>query len=272
MYDSRSSHPRVPAYCRGSHPKRAESRDFDGQGVFRHPYPTKQQVIEEGIEEAIEEQLLADLDGGAPAIDVPGLKRLTRAQRLEHAKDASGLAAWEIELLFEEPEEVLDHLAHDPQDALHTHWCAECCEEYAREAYPEFEHEPEYDEDADLDYEPWLPVMSISDAYQELGDGFTIEGPSRPWKEVKSEHYVRVYELAREVGIEAKHLVADLRLNGEYVHSHMSLVAVPVADYLVDIREVLIESYGPREERPLTWAQERAEWDRKFATLGRRPS
>lgn len=119
--------------------------------------------------------------------------------------------------------------------------CAACCQEYAESPGEDEDDEPEYDEDADLDYDPWIPYMTTEQFTAEVGfDGWHVTGPkpARTWWSApdplaKSQQYVRVWEIARQAGLESKDVITLLTNNGEYVRNHMSMVAKPVAAALI---------------------------------------
>lgn len=104
---------------------------------------------------------------------------------------------------------------------------------------------PEWDDEEPTDWTPWLPTLSYDEACEELNYGFTIEGPSPSTEPLKRDAYVRVYELARQLEVDSKPLVAYLRGIGEYVLSHQSWVALPVARRL-SLDEEAVASLGER--------------------------
>lgn len=231
MYDSRSDHPRG-----GTHWPRAW-REY-GKGDYidwgtprqrRLATPEAERVaIAEGLDELADEP-----------VDLPGLKRLgplAWANRwARHDMDSwddldepERMAAWEIELLG------------GPEGTV---WM---------EAFgitPESEAEPEPDLDP-TDAAAWLTTPP-REFFAAMGDAWVIEGPSTTRPEPTREgHYVRVCDMAREVGIDSKHMVEHLRLSGEYVRNHLSWVALPVAQRVYDEERAtgaLVARYGRRK-------------------------
>jgi len=297
VYDSRSSHPH-----KGAHPIRCWTHEdgwFKPQGERTL---TKQGAIQEQLIALLDEDMPAQVPG-LKRLRNQGYGYLVCER---HAIQTHGMARWEAELLqictewcqyvwtrsqglseaevkAEEEAEIeaaglleasmIDLEVGDTGLPDGTVWSDKSAATFwgdvavERERLETEERAQYLDEEEADDFEDcWLPVLTMSEAYHELGDGFTIEGPSVTRSEpLKGEHYIRAYELARMIGIEATDLVRHLRLCGEYVKNHMSLVPRPWIEDVEIIRDALIEQYGPRKERPLTWAQERAEWDAKFA-------
>lgn len=112
------------------------------------------------------------------------------------------------------------------------------------------------DDEGDVDY-AWLPLMTVRDAYDVFGDAFLIEGPKAPatwtWgKRYTREGYYRVWELAKEIGVTSKDLVRWLRLNGEYVKTHQSIVAEAVYIDLVGMQTFLQDELGRRPDTPVS--------------------
>jgi hypothetical protein len=107
----------------------------------------------------------------------------------------------------------------------------------ARTARQEVERE-EYEqqqEDDDRPFTAWDDAMSgwsYGEVVAEFGEAFILTGPRRP-PETISQHYVRVYELARILGQPCTDVITQLRQRGEWAKHHLSLIARPVA------REVL---------------------------------
>lgn len=253
MYDSRSDHPRGWRTRAGkskhgsSHPRRAEARYYGPDFHWGRAVPdlTMPQRVD-----------LADraYDGTDAYEDVPGLKRLGAIewdQRFDDWFDDSDnwhdeperLADWERDLL-----DLPEHTVWQTQSGHDMAWA-----EIVTHGY---ESEDEYveeflEESADAPDTHWL-AGDPRDFFQSVGDAWVIEGPSVTKPEpLRAGHYVRVYELAREVGIESKDLIRHLRLSGEYVKAHTSYVALPVADRVKAIADVLVDTYGARKaERP----------------------
>jgi hypothetical protein len=93
------------------------------------------------------------------------------------------------------------------------------------------------DEDSD-DEDAWPPVLSMTQAYNQFGeDGWHIErgGQSDP---IDTSHaYLRVYDLARDVGLPSKVVLDMIRDLGEFTVSHSSRVATPIAHHITSTLE-----------------------------------
>lgn len=203
---------------------------------------------------------LAEHGPDADLIDLPGLKRLGPIEWDRWWARTSGRQSWlddaypmEVDL-DDEPERLADwerDLLDLPESTVwqtvsgQDHMWAEVVT-HGYESPEQFVEESEQDLDA-ADPQAWLHG-DPHDFFQSVGDAWVIEGPSATRPEpVRAGHYVRVYELAREVGIESKDMVRHLRNSGEYVRSHTSSVAVPVAERLRAIADVLVDTYGARK-------------------------
>lgn len=108
----------------------------------------------------------------------------------------------------------------------------------------------EQDDEPDLDETypgQWL-VGDVDEAFPD--GGYVITGPSPSRRSVRASGYIRVYELAREVGINTTHMITALRSHGEYVNSGFAYVALPVCDRVREVGPYLVQSYGPRVTTP----------------------
>lgn len=255
MYDSRSDHPRGPKTRYGkskhgsSHPDRAYERyygDQEGRAVYPKP--------DLSVRESIADQ--GEFDAPAP---IAGLKMLR-------------LAEWEQALLMDGYGGVTAEQYHEEQGLMEATILRNDCRAFdvdmpegmawssavvaevedriceAREAAYS-RHVEDEDEDED-DYEPesaWL-AATPTEFFEAMGDAWVIEGPTVHDEPRKGDHYVRLHELAREVGVESKHLIEYLRLEGEYVANHMSMVANPVAAIVRRQAEGLRVKYGERKQ------------------------
>lgn len=143
----------------------------------------------------------------------------------EHDTDADHSADWEDDAYYGNPAERVDVYVDTDGEEYHAG--------------------PVEDLDDDEDWSSWLPLMTYDEACEELNYGFTIEGPSVSSEPPKREAYIRVYELARQLEVDSKPLVAHLRGIGEYVLGHQSWVALPVARALMN-DEAAVASLGER--------------------------
>ena len=85
--------------------------------------------------------------------------------------------------------------------------------------------------------EPSIPMMTLTEfrahtGYSDTGysDGFSVTTEAPIQRESMRGPGIRVWELARALGIESSVLVNALRSNGEYVTSHASWLAKPAAE------------------------------------------
>jgi hypothetical protein len=85
--------------------------------------------------------------------------------------------------------------------------------------------------------EPSIPMMTLTEfrahtGYSDTGfsDGFSVTTEAPIQRESMRGPGIRVWELARALGIESSVLVNALRANGEYVTSHASWLAKPAAE------------------------------------------
>lgn len=98
------------------------------------------------------------------------------------------------------------------------------------------------------DETPWF-AMPLDQFFEDMHGFWHVEGPSMTRPEPTREgHYVRVWQLAEDLCVESKHVIEVLRLAGEYVKSHQSYVAKPVADAVMLGREWIVAKYGERED------------------------
>ena len=132
---------------------------------------------------------------------------------------------WERELA------VMHHPEPDRPHPLnftdaHCRDCEGCAYEHARQWAPEpdDDHEVAYGPEG-----PFLPVLTYGQVVAEMGDGFMVTGPNVIRPQRTSQHYLRVYELARICELPSHAVVALLRLQDEYVLNHLSMIARPAA-------------------------------------------
>jgi hypothetical protein len=243
---SRTFHPRSYGTHRAGHDLRENAKEDCRLPV--RPDLTKAQAI-------------AEYEPTSEPIDLPGLKRLGPiewdnfwrgvrprpepwCEETERWLDASmdewlddeRMASWEVDVL--EGAEGACWTTRSGDDLVGS---------YA-ELYADVPDEPTDDDLDAADQSAWL-TGDPRDFFDAVGDAWVVEGPSVTKPEpLRAGHYVRVYELAREVGIETKDLVRHLRLSGEYVRGAQSFVAVPVADRMNAIAHVLVETYGARKD------------------------
>lgn len=213
--------------------------------------PSPRPVVPERV--AIAEQLAAmDLADFA----VP-------SEETTEAVEDDALAPWELELLagtrsiylgspFSGPDEdepdcgtgddEQDWMGPHRQDfsTAHTLECEDCAQDYAEMYEPSLVSSLDAvgnDEGADgEETECWLPLLTYRQAVAELGDGFTITGPNVVGDATTSQHYIRVYELARVCDLPSHAVVALLRLQDQWVLNHLSLLARPAAnDFLAAV-------------------------------------
>ena len=244
MYDSRTDKARKPQRPSTLRRYRLE-RDWELDNIWCSRRAKGRDDLSE--REAIVDQI----DEGDTPIDLPGLKRVGKIEydrwmrewsRLycdsgdayDEFVDDEHMAEWEVALL------------DGPEGACWTTKSVQPSEREYIEADPDFD-EDEWDDDTWEGRTTFLPLMSINEAYDAFGGDFTIEGPNAERVEpLKGEHYIRVHELAAEVGIESRDLIRYLRLEGEYVTNHMSMVANPVADIVRRQADGLVERFGAR--------------------------
>lgn len=231
MYDSRSSHPRG-----GVHILRAWRKDGEERLPMR-PRMTRQRELAEAITDHEDLPVVSD--------DTPGLKRL--------ARDPYAPSWW-----YDEPEVEDDFDAAD-EDEMLADWEAECAglpeetrwsidgtqDDVMPRAWGDRDLGLVDVEDVDDFEDVWLTV-SPREFFDAVGDAWVVEGPTvtRP-ESMRQGHYLRVWELAREVGIHSKDLIDHLRKSGEWVKSHQSYVAMPVVDQVRRDHGVLVSLYGP---------------------------
>lgn len=188
--------------------------------------------------EAITEQVMASLDESEPAD-----QRTTYDKYVADAPlGIEPVAEWEWELLGRPASTAYSTESHVQTDA-HLRECSDCSWDYAMQA-PETSWDLIDDTDADriddawddkYGRDPFMPCLSIQDAYKEFGDdGWHITGPvarGPMWNEENRRlHYYRVWELARSCNLTSKEMVRHLRLNKEFVKHHFSLIALPIAE------------------------------------------
>lgn len=204
MYDSRSSHPR-----NGTHHIRAWRKE-DYYMLPVRPTLTKQQAIREQITD------LLRLD--QPLSAAPGLKRLGWWRQEVEAKRGADKLCGGCSLVLQ--------AQNEEDEAWERAW---------------WEDEEAFEDETWEGATTWLPLVTIAEACQAMTDGFHITGPAapKPWtpehEPHRKEHYCRVYEIARATNLTSKPLtskevIRELRLAGEYVATHLSLVARPVAE------------------------------------------
>lgn len=149
------------------------------------------------------------------------------------------LADWERELLVsraivlgDEPvawSSEIDGEHRFDNASAHLLECVEC-DNISREVEQDDEREDEFD--FLFGESGFLPTMSLAEVYHHLGDGgWHIESQGGVRTPVGTGAYLRVYDLARELGYTSKEMVERLRLMGEYVATASSIVAMPVADF-----------------------------------------
>lgn len=225
MYDSRSDHPH-----KGVHFERAWRKED-----YRDILPRRlRRDAQDAITDSLAEAEVVDLTT-SPYDDHLGLKRI-------------GPAAWEAwhedgyEMYLERDWEALEAHEHDHIEPL-ADWERELL---GGDPEPE---EDEDEEDLDTDWTPWMPTLSVKQAYDQMGDGWHVEGAMPVSRNMGG--YIRVHELAFQIGVSSKSLLAFLRTTNEYVSNHLSYLALPVADRIRAEADDLIEEYGPRESTPL---------------------
>lgn len=248
MYDSRTHKPRRPGTNR--YASRAWREQEDWEGEFSKPTVTADLALAEGLEAYAADQFV---DGPVPECDdvtwnvsefglgtwlVPVVA--AEIDPYEEAYDAGDLVFDEDGLLVLPSEPVLtwssdDEYAYEDEDEdedVHYGDPAERVDVWIHDGKEYLTGPVPEDLDEITDWTSWLPLMSYDEACEELAYGFTIEGPSPQPEPLREGHYVRVYQLARDLGVDSKPLVAHLREIGEYVATHQSWVANPVADRL----------------------------------------
>lgn len=270
MYDSRSDHPRGPETRWGkskhgsSHPERNALRNNHGRAVFRRP--DMDEI------DALVDQTLGDLPDWS---DTPGLKRMaTNPYRWVLVCEGHGLALWECELLREIPCEETrwerarsvvdwdddeDWDAAEPDEML-AGWEAECAglpketrwsddgkqasvmpDAWASRVTEDDDYWPDSDDDG------WL-TTSPREFFDAVGEAWVIEGPCVTHSEpTRAGHYMRAWELAREVGIETRDLLTFLAKFGEFVKCAQSWVAMPVCKRVMTEADTLVAGYGARK-------------------------
>lgn len=261
MYDSRTDKARKPK-------DREPRTDYD---AWEEQYRNRNNKVLRGrpqIKREVTAEIMAEIVadttvGGLPVSGLKGLKKIGPATWERRMTDWRNepLADWEQEVLNGEfasstcdftdcscqySLEDLDDLPDmddDVDDLDDAPYVEEPLADWERELLngdPEYPYYGERDEEYESDF---LPVLTISEAFQNLGDdGWHIEGPraydSTAWMREhewqRKEHYTRVYELARTCGVPSNTLVRELRLSGTFVKTHMSLVANPVAQRLIN--------------------------------------
>lgn len=165
------------------------------------------------------------------------------------------LAEWELELLGA-PKGSVWTTEHD------SVWAGDV--DYEDEVGEPAPYERVDDED-DEDYEPESTFLTATpeEFFDAVGDAWVFEGPAAPadWmhhKPARGGHYVRVHQLAREVGIEARDLVTFLRSTGEYVRGHQSWIAEPVAERMRAKASGLQCAFGLRKDAQRAQASDEA--------------
>lgn len=169
------------------------------------------------IEEAT--MVLADLDTDAPAKWERGMAPTEARMNALHAE---ALIEHADRMLAEE----VDNDWQDWQEERETFWDTE-----------------EYDNTSSN----FLVDVSVTECLDEMSFGFTVHsGVTHRVQEPHVAGYIRVHELAKQVGITNDALVRHLRLSGEYVSTASSNVAVAVAERVLVNAEVLVAVYGAR--------------------------
>lgn len=244
---SKTDHARLPGTHRVGHDGRRWRKD-DGESLAQRAVATRE-VIDEGLAE-----YHAPLDLGETYVR----ECSDGFDDQWHDGDDLRMADWEIALLTGiDQEEVAD--------VVWTSLESEVIDLHERTVLVEVDEDEGYDEHY---AGSWL-TGTIAEAFPD--GAFTIEGPAtqRDRSSGKADAHMRVYELAREVGIETRHMVEFLRVvEGEWVAGQTAYVALPVCERMLDLADDLRAEYGQRAT-PKTWAQQRTAWDARFAT--RRP-
>jgi len=245
---SNTDHPRI----KGTH---RAGRSDGCQGCYwcgRKPDGlTKRQAIVESLAEPEPERMVGDGLSAAGQIDwwkrqpepderyeepLADWERelLGWSEPVQSEPEWEPLADWERELLNGEPE----YSCSDHHDCSPFRLDCEQYEEPEQEDWPEDEFDRH-----------WLATPT-SEFFDALGDAWVIEGPNpvRP-EPLREGNYVRVWQLAEDLCVESKHVVEVLRLAGEYVKTHQSWVARPVAEAVMLGREWIVAKYGEREDR-----------------------
>lgn len=203
---------------------------------------------------ALDEQQVAYLDGDEPAntpecVDFEVTPGYRLAGRVEDPYEEP-LADWERELLGLDDEGNYSSERADAYDGGvdldEDDRVDEACDDY--------------DLDDLANGSNWMEACTLSEVAQAMPEGFSVIEVTRDRTSGKAAGNYRVYELARKMGIDSKHLVWALRLDGEWVRSHMSYVADPVADLYFEYRGWFQEKFGQRTT-PETWAQKRERLD-----------
>lgn len=194
----------------------------------------------------------------------PACPPVTKQTSTEHMKECPD-CAWEWSCRFN-PEHVGGEAWEDPR--------GNCWSDPA-------EFDP-FAEDDQWNRWPgdWMPTVS----YAEVADGFIIEQRTPGWSgsldpvrtPVLTGHaYMRAWELAEDIGIEFKDLVAEIRYQAvtggplgkeDAIRHPFHQVALPVAARLLQpgVKHFLTDFYGRR--KPIdSWRTRRAGWDRLLA-------
>lgn len=227
---SRTDHPRLPGTHRAGHP--FACRDCDGYGCYwccksrhgRRGAMSERAAIVEQIADMDDQRRLPDWE--EELLDQFEVDRVER------------LADWERELL------------DIPADVLWRTEGAGLNHVWAPEPEDDDPTDVHWDDPATCDDEgegaQWL-TGDPHHFFDAVGDAWVIEGPSTVSAEPQREgHYVRVWQLARDLNVESKHVVEVLRTAGEYVRGHQSWIAAPVAEAVMQGREWIVDQYGQR--------------------------
>lgn len=232
---SKTDHARIPGTHRVGHARRAWRKE-DGESLAQRSI-AKREAIEEGLMAHLDmderaSQVLVDLDDEG--------ERMFQLYAGEEP-----VAQWEWTLLG--GDEGGTKCYADYVDDFYA-----MLEERADvEDFDEFYGDPAErgglygdDPDEDTDLMPWLPCMSVNEAYDVFGgDGFLIEGP-RMVVEPKRANDMRAWQLAQGAGVPTKALIDFLRINGEYVKHPQSFVAMPVCERVLAKAAVLRMALG----------------------------
>lgn len=146
------------------------------------------------------------------------------------------MAEWEITLLtpvgMEEP-------------PAETAWVSTTAYDPWASYEPVLEQDDTLDEDDEpTDWWPWL-TGNVREVFPD--GGYVIEGPGIRTS-VRTTGYLRVHELAAEVGIRAGHMVEHLCMTGEFVAGTGAYVALPVCDRTLAEAGDLRRIYGLRPD------------------------
>lgn len=136
---------------------------------------------------------------------------------------------WDWEMFLNDDNEYLSETEAE-QLAWDRHY-----EEMTAHDNDYYDYDRRYEVEDD-DERPWMESMSITQAYRELGDSFTVTNPAHieAPERVKCES-MRVYEIAALVGVESSVVVKVLREQfHEYVRTAGSAVVMPVAKAVIE--------------------------------------